>query len=70
MYYARIAQYLHHVAEEAYGYACAAPDEYSRGYAAGVEDLARYLTESDPAISDRLVAILRSAESRLDELSH
>lgn len=52
------ATQLARIADEAYGAACAAPDDYSRGYAAGVEDLARKLAGGDPAVSDRLVEIL------------
>lgn len=48
---------LRRIADEAYGAACAAPDDYSRGYAAGVEDLARTLA-GDDALSDQLAAIL------------
>lgn len=60
-----LVQYLHHVAEEAYAYGVGtAWDSYDRGYAMGVEDLARYLSEADPAISDRLVTILRAAEGK------
>lgn len=50
------------IANEAYAYGCQHYSEYDRGYASGVEDLARLLVEHDPAISDRLVAILRAAE--------
>lgn len=50
---------LRKIADEAYGQACAAPDDYARGYAAGVEDLARLLAGQDPsALSDRLHQIV------------
>jgi len=46
------------------------PDSYDRGYASGVEDLALLLTSADPAISERLVEILRAAglQSAIPEL--
>jgi hypothetical protein len=50
---------LRKTADEAYGAACAAPDDYGQGYAAGVEDLARLLAGQDPSgLSDRLRQIV------------
>ena len=52
---------LARIADEAYGAACAAPDDYSRGYAAGVEDLARKLAGGNPADAGRLAELLGAA---------
>lgn len=51
------------VASEAYAFGLDADlNSYDRGYASGVEDLALLLTTSDPAISERLVTILKAAQ--------
>jgi hypothetical protein len=53
------------LASEAYAYGLdAGPDTYNRGYAAGVEDLALMLTTDDPAISERLITIVKAAGFR------
>jgi hypothetical protein len=56
---------LRKLAGEAYAFGCAqGPDGYDRGYASGVEDLARLLSDRDPAISERLVEIMRASGLR------
>jgi hypothetical protein len=56
---------LRKLAGEAYAFGCAqGPNGYDRGYASGVEDLARLLSERDPAISERLVEILAASGLR------
>lgn len=54
---------LRNIASEAYAYGLnSGPNTYDRGYASGVEDLARLLSQRDPAISERLATILRGAD--------
>lgn len=54
------ATQLRQIADEAYGAACSAPDDYSRGYAAGVEALARKLAGGD--LSSDLLDIVRAVQ--------
>lgn len=52
------------IADEAYAYGCAtAPNSYQRGYAMGVEDLARLLCQRGPTgdIPEVLVRIVKGA---------
>lgn len=56
---------LRKIADEAYAYGLdAGPNTYDRGYASGVEDMALLLSREDPAISERLIAIVKAAGLR------
>lgn len=55
------ATQLRRIADEAYGAACSASDDYSRGYAAGVEALARKLAGGEVS-GDLLTETLRAVQ--------